>query len=306
MTVKNLVLSHPAIFGVHPADLSDADYLNIVASCRSRGSSIQQMAFYIADGFAACTKLFALGLNVSAVELSKHIVSLASDYHRYSVVAELSKRLQRHFYKYEDLQTARLYEEKYERSQKADALEYEAQKLYLEVIYNYKHGLRVDKNKVLTSMRLINNRLPVDSCEYHYYFYQCRSILADKTEFPKVCAEAVAYFENLYFNHSAYILIFKCKLVSFYLEAGELELAKLQLNTVFEIVQPNSARWLDAMYLKIQLLRKSSKADKALRAYKKVAQSEIFKELPADHITEWHQLGGELSTEAKAAKQSAT
>lgn len=299
MTAKSIVLSYPGVFGVVSDELSEVEYLRIISGCQSKGSDIQKASFGINDHFSAMWKLFDLGFTKSGVNLAEKLIELSSSHHFYHIGAEVCKYLHRHYFKYEDMKTANYYDELFMVYHEMNLQEYQAQKLYLKVIYNDKHGLDVSRKDVKKSLELIKEKMKLDSCEYHYYYFQTLSIVSKDESFKDICNKAIEYFQNLYFKHDAYVNIFRIKLTHYYIENKEFKLAKFQLSQILEVVKNGSSRWFNALYLKTDLLIKEGKFRKASNCLEKVLNHPNFDQRPKDHIEQWKILQKKLSLKVK-------
>ncbi len=300
--VESIVKSHPEEFGFINKGLSELEYIHTIAGTVSKGSDAQKNAFYISSSYCAMRKLLDLGFTENGIAFGKYLLKKTEWNHSYHISADICKSLVDHYYKYGDLETAQKYDDLFHKYNQMYLIEYEAQKLYNEVIYNYKHGLPLNKEVVQSSLHHIRSKMGFDSYTYHYFYYQCQCILSEGQEYLDYCEEAINYFTNLYFNHEAYIAIFANKVIYHHIENNNLEVAQIYLNDLLDILIVGSSRWFSAMYSQINLFVKLADYDSASNTYMDVIQHPAFIERPKDARLEWQALG--VLIEKKIQKQS--
>lgn len=295
MLVESIVRAHPEVFKVSPGKLTDLDYIHIIAGTISKGSDAQKTSFYINSSYSAFCKLIDLGFIESGIAFGESLLKKAEWNHSYHICADIAKCLVRHYYRFEDIETAEIYDGLFHKYSEMNMIEYEAQKLYCKVIYNHKHGLPVDKTKIQNSLEYIKSKMQLDSCTYHYYYYQCQCILSKGDEYLKHCENAYDYFSNLYFNHEAYIAIFLNKIIYHQMENDELEKGKSNLKKLMQIVKYGSSKWFIAMYSKVNLYIKEFEIENAEKSLDEVIAHSNFKERSNDEKLEWKILGEQIN-----------
>jgi len=308
--VESIVKSHPKVFKTVREDLSEIEYIHIISSTISKGSEAQQTSFYINSSYSAMCKLIDLGFVDSGTALGELLLKKAAYNHSYHICADIAKYLMRHYYRFEDLKTAMRFDELFYKYSEMNMIEYEAQKLYCEVIYNHKHGLEINKTEIESSLEHIRRKMKLDSCTYHYYYYQCLCILSEGNEYLKYCEEATDYFSNLYFNHEAYISVFLNKTIYYQIEHNELEKAEANIKRLFKLLKKGSGKWFMAMYSLVNLLIQKEEFKEAFTQFAVVINHSAFKEKSSDEKLEWQILGkkiqNEMSTHPTKTKISKT
>jgi len=297
MNVESIVKAHPDFFGKIEKELSELEYIHIISGTVSKGSDAQKTSFYINSSYSALCKLIGLGFVDSATAFGEILLKKAAWNHSYHICADIAKYLVRHYYRFEDLETAEMYDDLVYKYNEMNMIEYEAQKLYCKVIYNHKHGLSVDKNEIQASLDYLRSKMQLDNCTYHYYYYQCQCILSKGAEYLKNCEDALQYFTNLYFNHEAYIAIFLNKIIYYQIENNNLESAEANLNKLFSILKHGSSKWFIASYSQINLLLKKGDTINAAKNIEKIVNHPSFSERSNDEKIEWKILSEQIEQE---------
>ena len=203
----------------------------------------------------------------------------------------------RNAYLTEDLEEIRLYDEMYKHYTEIIQLEYESQIIYGDLLYSYDRGLPIEKEDILRNLMIIKRKLKTTNCMIYYYYYQCLLMLADDTSYEEICEEAIEYYDNLYFLHTAFISIFIGKLINHYLNTEKLVSAEALIVKHLPKCETGSNSWFRFNRTLIDLNYKKREFPKALRLCDEVMSNSNFKGLSNQDQDEWAALKQQMMEE---------
>ena len=287
MGVQKIIQTNPEVFNVNKnKNYSEPEAIRLVASMECKGNKIQIENFEIRQSYIAICNLISLGFRESAIEQAAELVSRAEWFQQYRIAQDLCDRLITHHYQYGEMESVNKYKALYDHYTLILSCEHESKLLYGQAIYNYQHIVPIDVKTIMSLLEAIKLKLPVDSLWYHYYYYQCKTLMYTGEDLENLYIEAIEYFENLYFSHTIFISIFSDKLIRYYLENDKLEKALLLVRKQTELFEPGTVRWFRNSLSYVNILLKTNNP-KSEEVCKTVLGHSKFKELPEDRKTEW-------------------
>jgi len=264
--------------------------LKIVYFNESSGSHLQKITFELHEEYAAINKLICMGFRTSAKELFNRTISKALKYQNYEIARSLSLLIITHniFYGKENEQNEAI--SKFEYINNICEQENTIKILYGKLT---KHKvLTVElKLKYKTILKDIDQRLEFDSYLFHYYYFSIELIVCHDDLYEKVCNEAIIYFSNLWFDHTAHIAIFRNRLLKNKISKGDFVKSKLIVNALMEDHRSFTYHWYLYALTYVRVLLYSGDTVEAYKWYKKVIVSRNYITLPKDHRNEWEVLG---------------
>lgn len=286
-SVLDIIYKNPSIFNIDKSkNYREIDAIRLVASHECIGDSVQIENFEIRQSYISICNLISLGFRESAIELATELISRAEWFQQYKIAQDLCDKLITHHYQYGDMESVNKYKTLYDRYALILSCEHESKLLYGQAIYNYQHIVPIDVKALMGLLDAIKLKLPVDSLWYHYYYYQCKTLMYEGKDLENLYIEAIAYFENLYFSHTIFISIFSDKLIRFYLENDKLENALLLVQKQTELFEPGTIRWFRNSLSYVNILLKTNNP-LSEEVCKTVLGHPKFKELPEDRKVEW-------------------
>lgn len=304
MGVINIVKSYPEIFGEMSDETDDDQAWMLISSARSHGSQTQKISFGIHDRYTAVCKLFMLGLRDSAIDMAKRVLKYAASQQHYSIAQQLCNLLVRHSYLFEDQSSALKYDVLYRSYTNIIELEYQSQMIYGDLLYKYERGLDFDEIEIIRSLQLIKEKLPFESQIYHYYFYSCQLMVASDYEYEKHLLSAINYFEDLYFEHSAYVSSFLNKLIQFNIKKENYIEAEVLIIKHLSRCQEGSTMWFRYIKTACLLYKSIGKLNKAQSFLEIAIKTNKYRDLPEDDKIEWGGIKDEIISEIKSLNKT--
>jgi len=282
------IRKYPGVFSQDLVQSTDNEAIRIIAQVKSKGSKLQQDSFYLMESHLAVRKLFQLGLRKEAVALSQDVIHNADWFQHFNIAQDICKLLVRNAYLVEDLEEIRLYDEMYKHYTEIIQLEYESQIIYGDLLYNYDRGLPIEKQDILNNLSVIKQKLKTTNCMIYYYYYQCLLMLAEEDERKDVCMEAIDYYDNLYFLHTAFISIFVGKLINYYLDSEDLVRSEALILKHLPECEEGGSPWFRFKRTLVDLNFKKGNIPQALRYCDYVIATPKFKGLSSQDQNEWN------------------
>lgn len=268
--------------------------IKIVSIVESKGSDIQKIRFRIHQSYTAMYHMLMLGVRKPAIVLGKKALIQAVKYHDYTTARNICKLLVRHYGTFGSKKTHQKYKDKYTQITSIVDLEYECELKYSRLVHEMKRNNISPKTRENTEnwINSVTSQLELESAGFYHYYYQIKVKLCSDHEYENVCHEAIDYFENLYFNHSAFISIFKNKILQYKLKKGEVTIDVIRTNQyLLDNVEKFGTSWylyarsLMKIYLNIGDYLEASKC------LLKVQGSRKYRNIPKSHRNEWELLG---------------
>lgn len=304
MGVIKIVKSYPEIFGELSDDMDEGKAWIAISSSISHGSQTQKISFSILDKYTAVCKLFKLGLRDSAIDMAKRVLKYAANQQHYSIAQQLCNLLVRHSYLFEDQTSVVRYDVLYRSYTNIIELEYQSQMIYGDLLYKYERGLNFDELEIIRNLQLINEKLPFESQIYHYYFFSCQLMIATDYEYEKHLMIAIDYFEDLYFEHSAYISCFVNKLIQYNIKEGNNLKAEVLINKYLSRCEVGSTPWFRYVKTACLLYLSLGMSLKANAYISKAIESNKYQDLSDDDKVEWTEIGNQISMEISNSNRS--
>ena len=287
MGVAQIVNENAEVFDlVKDKNYTEIEAVREVASLECKGNQIQKENFEIRQTHTAICNLISLGYRETAIQKAIDLIPKAEWYQQYKIAQDLCDRLITHYYQYGDMESVTKFKTLYDKFTNIISCEHEAKLLYGQAVYNYRHILPIDVKSLMKLLEAIKLKLPVDSMWYHYYYYQCKTLLYEGEELEKLYLEAIDYFENLYINHTNYISYFTDELIKHYLENDHLEKALLLVQKQSDKFEAGTIRWFRNSQSFANVLIKLNDP-KSLKICERVMEHPKYNELPNDKKKEW-------------------
>lgn len=295
MGAVKVVKSYPEIFGNYSDDLDEEKAWIAISSSISHGSQTQKISFSIHDKYTAVCKLFKLGLRDSAIEMANKVLKYAASQQHYSIAQQLCNLLVRHSHLFEDRASVVRYDVLYRSYTNIIELEYQSQMIYGDLLYKYERGLDFDELEIIRGLHFIKEKLPFESQIYHYYFFSCQLMIATEYEYEKHLMNAIDYFEDLYFKHSAYISCFVNKLIQYNLKEGHNVKAEALIIKYLQKCEVGSTPWFRYIKTACLLYLSMGLTQKANTHFNKAIQSNKYQDLSHDDKLEWTEIRFQIS-----------
>ena len=290
MSVLKIIKLYPHVFNTEDRDYTEEEAIKLISTCDSKGSYIQQSSFSIDDSYHAVCRLYKLGLRQPAVDLSLNLIKKAAWYQEYNVACQVAKFLENHYFNYEDFEKSEYYRNLCDQYNLMSVSEQDARRIYNRVFYNVQHGLETNLDVVSESLENIKKKLAVDSIIYHVYYFQCKYYLSEGIEQKEWIESAIDYFEGQYFRHEAHTNNFRFKYIQFYINCGEIDMAKSLLSKYLNEVSNGSKSWFLFIYSLTEIFAKEGSIQAAKNYYSKAVNHEVFNGLAESEKDEWNVL----------------
>jgi len=290
MSVLKIINAYPEVFKSENRAYTEAEAQDLILLSKSKGSDIQKASLQIHEVFLCITKLFKFGFREPAVALSKELLETSVYYQEYTISAELAKYLVNHAAQFDSQITSQKYMDLYEEYRFMADLEFKARQVFNKVYYNHEHHLETDNAEINKALHDIQKVMRLDSITYRAYFYQCQCLLSKGEEYLKWINEAIAYFENEYFQHDSYISHFKYKLIQNYINQGDTITALSLLEETIAACAEGNYAWLKYMFCYIELLAKEGRAKEAGEHFERATKQEVYLSLTEDDKQYWEVL----------------
>ena len=259
-----------------------------------KGSDIQKNRFSIHRSYTAMYHLFMLGLRKSAVKLGIQTLNQAVKYHDYTTARNVCKLLVRHYGTFGNKKTYQTYIKKYIQLTSIIDLEHECELKYGRLVHEMK---RKDRSSsilvsILKWVKSVQPKLYYESSDFHHYYYQIKLKLCTNQEYQQICREAIHYFENLCFNHSAFISVFKNKLLQHKLHSGDITIDTIiAIKYLIENTEKFGTAWFRYVQSLVKIYLNMSDYIEASKWIAKVKGSKKYRNIPKSHRNEWELLG---------------
>lgn len=260
-------------------------YLN-----ESQGSKLQKISFELQEELASINKFIYMGLRSAAKSQFKKTLKKALKFQNYEVARSISLIIVEDcvFYGKEKEQKEAV--KNYEYINTICDQENEIKFIYGDLI-KYSVVSEEVKLKYKSLLNDITGRLKFDTFLFHYYFYSIELIICDDLIYESKCNEAIEYFTKLWFNHSAYICIFRVRLLNYKISKGDYVKSKLIVTALMEDHRPFSYHWYLYALTYVRVLLYSGDTQEAYRWYQKVVKSRNYITLPKENRIAWEVLG---------------
>ncbi len=262
----------------------------IASMAKSKGSEIQKIRFSLIREYAAFQNLFMLGISESGIRLGKKLYKKAIYYHDYKTALNVVEILFQYLVSFGSHKEALKFDNIYENIDKICKAEHESKLMFLKVL----NAEKTNKLSGLESeyfskwLKLAEQTLYASSSDFHFFFYQIKLKLSHGDEYEFWCKKAIEYFENLYFNHSAFISAFHRRLVHYRFEQGDVSIATLKLlKEVTVQVKQYSDAWYRYVHTMVKMLLNLEDYNESIKWINKVLRSKKFRYQPKDHKNEW-------------------
>ena len=256
----------------------------------SNGSQLQKIFFELQEEIVVIKKLNYFGMRSAAKVQYNKTLSKALKYQNFEVAKTISLIIIEHyaFYGKENQLTEII--SKYEKLDKICKLQTEIKILYGYLIKK-KNISDKDKERHLELLNEMESKLEFDSWMYRCFYFFIKLIICKKEKYEIICRESIEYFSNLPFNHSAYISIFRNRLLNYKIANGDLLKSKLVLKDQMNDYKIFTYHWYIYALTYVRVLLYAGDTSEAYKWYKKVADSRNYITLPKDHRNEWEVLG---------------
>lgn len=239
MRVLKIIQANPEVFNIDPdKNYTEQEAIRVVASMNCPGNDIQKENFEIRQTHTAICNLIDLGFINTSIELATQLISRAEKSQNYKIALDLCDRLIPFFYNERNLSAVNMYKTLYHKYAMILVNEHESKLLFGRTILDNIPFLSIGKNELASLSTAINKKLPFDSLWYHYYQYQCKSLILEDGGQEKNYLEAIHYFEHLPVQHNLFVRIFSNKLIRYYKEKNEFEKARIIIEKLRHL--PNS------------------------------------------------------------------
>ncbi len=268
--------------------------IKIVSLVESKGSDIQKIRFNIHRSYTAMYHMFMLGLRVPAVALAKQTLKQAVKYHDYTTARNICKLLVRHYGTFGNKKIQQKYIDKYAQITSIVDLEYECELKHSNLVHEMKRNdISVDTRENTEKwVNSITSKLELESTGFYHYYYQIKLKLCSDQEYEEVCLEAIDYFESLHFNHSAFISIFKNRLLLHKLQKGDFRIKTISaIKFLIENVEKFSTSWYRYARSLMKIYLNRGDYIEASKWIAKVKGSKKYRNIPKSHKNEWEVLG---------------
>ncbi len=287
MGVQKIIQANSEVFNVDKnKNRSEKEAIRIVAAMECEGNKIQIENFEIRQSYIAVCNLLSLGFRESSINLAIDLIARAEWFQQYRIAQDLCDKLITHYYLFGSLESVKKYKGLHDKYTLILSCEHESKLLYGEAVYNYQHLMPIDIEKIMKLLETIKQKLPVDSLWYHYYYYQCKTLMYSGAELEELYFEAIQYFENLYFNHTIFISMFKDELIKHYISSEYYEKALSLVQQETEKYEPGTIRWFRNSLSCVRVLLKMHNP-KSKEICNMVMSNSKYSELPDDVKTEW-------------------
>ena len=264
--------------------------LKIVSLNQSRGSDIQKMAFELEEEVTAIKKLIYMGLRPAAKSQFNKTLAKALKYHNYELARTVALLIVDHYALYGNELEHMTAISKYQSISIICEQENIIKTIYGKLIKCKTISEEV-KSKYENILVDLEGRIEFDSYLYRCKYYLIKLIIIDESKYEEICNEAIAYFSNLWFNHSSYISIFRNRLLKHKISKGDFVKSKLVLSALMDDHRPFTYHWYLYALTYVRVLLYAGDTQEAYKWYQKVVDSRNYITLPKDHRNEWEVLG---------------
>lgn len=287
MGVIRIIKNYPRVFNTQmDKEYTEEEGLRLIASAISQGSELQKDISLIRDTYQAVWRLVDFGFRKTSIEIAEKLVPQAVWHQKYSIAQDMCEELETYYSIFGNFELMNKYAALYKRYKDIRDYEYEAKKMYNEVVYRHKRGLPVETDKVISFLLELKNKLPKDNLCYHYIFFECKSLICEGAQLENLYLEAIDYFESLYFNHSTYISVFIKHLIEFYTSNNQLIKAKSIIASKVNKYETGSTPWFRFMKVYANFLANQND-DLVIDITNEVTSHPKYSELPEDNKIEW-------------------
>lgn len=299
MSMIDLVLNNPVVFGFHENIESEQEAIKIICNAKSQGSTLQKASFVLIENHQAVLKLLKLGMRSPAIKLAKDLLHNAEWNQHYEIAMSVANILERNAYLTQNIEEVELYKNLYRDYLDLFQLEYQGHAIYGEMLYNYERGLPLDHKDIIANLKVIKRKTKGASCISDYYYYQCLLMLNQDNNavYESICQEAIEYFEGLYLKHTTLISIFLNKLISCYISRSKFIEAEALINFHIGKNSPGSFGWNKLMHSMIITYAGQNDYVRALLCCDKVMSQERFASLADIDKLEWVNMKKNLTHE---------
>jgi len=227
MRVLKIIQANPEVFNKDQSkSYSEKEAIRILASMDCSGNEVQNEIFDIRQTHSAIFNLMDLGYRNTAVELATKLIPRSEQFHQFKIAQDLCDLLITHFYQEGNPDAIQIYKTLYDKYTLLISGEHLSKILFGKAIQNYKYEVPINKVELTLILNSIQSKLPYDTVWYHYYYYQCKSLMLGNEVLEQTYLDAIAYFEGLYLQHSSFIRFFCEGLVQFYKDKNALDKAE--------------------------------------------------------------------------------
>jgi len=262
----------------------------IASMARSKGSEIQKIRFSLIREHTAVQNLFMLGIYEPGIKLGKKLYKKAIYYHDYRTALNVAETLFQYLVSFGNNKEALKYDKIYKEVDKICKAEHESKLMFSKVLDAEKSDkFTIQENEYFAKwLKLAEQTLYTSSSDFHFFFYQIKLKLSHGDEYELWCKKAIEYFENLYFNHSAFTSTFHRRLVHYKFENGNVSIATLKLlKEVIDEVKPYSDAWYRYVHTMVKILLNLEDYNESTRWINKVLRSKKYRFIPKEHRNEW-------------------
>jgi len=257
---------------------------------RSKGSEIQKIRFGLIREYSAFQNLFMLGIYESAFKFGKKLYKKAVFYHDYKTALNTVETLIQYLVSFGSNKEVLRFNKIYKDVECIYKAEHESKLMFSAVLDAEKNSSSPNsENEYFTNwLELAEQKLHIYSSDFHFFFYQIRLKLSKAEEYEYWCKEAIEYYDNLYFNHSAFSSIFHRRLVHHKFENGDYGIDTLKLlQDVIGRTNQYSDAWYRYVHTLVKILLNHGDFNQAYQWISKVLNSKKFRYQPKDHRNEW-------------------
>lgn len=262
----------------------------IASMAKSKGSQIQQIRFSIQKEYAAFQNLLMLGIKDPGILLGKKLYKKALYYHDYKTALNVVEIIFQYFVSFGTKKEVLQFDQLYKDIDKICKAEHKIKLMFSKVLHAKKKNILIDlkDEHFVKWIEVTEQTLHSNSSDFHFFFYQIKLKLSKDQEYKYCCEEAIKYFESLYFEHNAFLSVYRRRLLHFNLENGDLSITTLKL--LKEIIN-KEIQYSNSWYLYVHTLVKTlmylNDFNEASKWINKVLRSKKFRFIAKDHRNEW-------------------
>ncbi len=219
--------------------------VRIASMSKSKGSDIQKIRFDIQEEYSAYWKMVMKGMIEVVLKSGKNLVRKAIQYHDYNTARSVVESIFQYYVSQEDDEQIDFYHQKYLELEEICRLEHESKRQFGRVSSD-RNISESSRNELMRWLDQAQNRLGIASSDFHFFYYKIQLAITDGDEYGKYCESAIAYFEDLYFDHATYISIFRNRLKNYHIKKNDISLKTLGL--LNDLLQ-SSIRYSNSWYL---------------------------------------------------------
>jgi hypothetical protein len=304
MSMIDVVLNNPVVFGFHENIESEQEAIKIICNAKSQGSTLQKASFILIENHQAVLKLLKLGMRTPAIKLAKDLLHNAEWNQHYEIAMSVANILERNAYLTQNIEEVELYKSLHRDYLDLFQLEYQGHAIYGEMLYNYERGLPLDHKDIIANLEVIKRKTKGASCISDYYYYQCLLMINQYNHdvYERICQKAIEYFEGLYLKHTTLISIFLSKLINCYISSSKFIETEALINVHLDKTTPGSTPWNKLMHSKIISYAGQNDYVRALLCCDEVIAQERFASLADIDKLEWTKMKKNLAEELVAVR----